>query len=313
MKITIGADPELFLSKDGKPFSAYGLIPGNKKAPHKVDQGAVQVDGMALEFNIDPVETLEQFNHNIDSVLKTLRNMVPKDYIFDFASSVKFDDDHFKAQPNEATVIGCDPDYNPYTLKEYAPPMTNDSATRAAGGHVHVGWGSGFDVADQAHFKACAKMAKAMDYFVGIPAILLDNSPSSDARMATYGRPGAFRPKPYGVEYRFLSNFWVQNEHYRELVFNQTQRAFNYLIDDSNKGKEFGLTYIHNVYTYRSQLAKYRMSGSLSDTQRGNIRYYSQSLGEFAGQFIKMDKNNSWGDYKSELLEAAKTWKAVGK
>jgi hypothetical protein len=61
MEFKIGADPEFFLrdKATGKFVSAHGLIPGTKRQPMKVDKGAVQVDGMALEFNIDPVTNLD--------------------------------------------------------------------------------------------------------------------------------------------------------------------------------------------------------------------------------------------------------------
>ena len=57
-QILVGCDPEVFVAKGGKFISAHGMIPGTKKAPHKVERGAVQVDGMALEFNIDPAASL---------------------------------------------------------------------------------------------------------------------------------------------------------------------------------------------------------------------------------------------------------------
>ena len=54
MNILIGADPELFVMKNGKFHSADDLIPGSKDEPYPVENGAVKVDGMALEFNIRP-------------------------------------------------------------------------------------------------------------------------------------------------------------------------------------------------------------------------------------------------------------------
>jgi len=56
MKILVGCDPELFVKKDGVLVSAHGLVQGSKEHPFRVSKGAVQVDGMALEFNIDPAE-----------------------------------------------------------------------------------------------------------------------------------------------------------------------------------------------------------------------------------------------------------------
>jgi len=53
-QILVGCDPEYFVKKNGIFQSAHGLIMGDKKNPQKVRNGAVQVDGMAVEFNIDP-------------------------------------------------------------------------------------------------------------------------------------------------------------------------------------------------------------------------------------------------------------------
>ena len=56
-KILVGCDPEVFVAQGGVFKSAYNLIKGDKKNPQKIRSGAVQVDGMALEFNIDPAAT----------------------------------------------------------------------------------------------------------------------------------------------------------------------------------------------------------------------------------------------------------------
>lgn len=66
-KFTIGCDPEIFVKKNGRPVSAFGLVQGTKESPQKTKFGAVQVDGMALEINTNPVDlyNFEQFNANI--------------------------------------------------------------------------------------------------------------------------------------------------------------------------------------------------------------------------------------------------------
>ena len=102
LDILIGCDPELFVTKDGKPRSAFGLVPGTKESPFKVKKGAIQVDGMALEFNIDPAKTEHQFVTNVATVMRELRQACPPDYKFLIKPSVTFHAAHLKAQPDEA-------------------------------------------------------------------------------------------------------------------------------------------------------------------------------------------------------------------
>jgi hypothetical protein len=73
----------------------------------------------------------------------------------------------------------------------------------------------------------CATLVKQLDSYLGLPSLLFDRD---TLRRKMYGQAGAFRPKPYGVEYRVLSNAWLLNENRMRFVFNQTTRAVNDLI-----------------------------------------------------------------------------------
>ena len=106
LNIKIGADPELFVTKGGQFRSAHGLIPGTKEKPFPVENGAVQVDGMALEYNIDPATTADEFVLYNQSVLGQLKAMVP-DYEFAIVPSCRFNGNHFRVQPDEAKELGC--------------------------------------------------------------------------------------------------------------------------------------------------------------------------------------------------------------
>lgn len=234
-EVTIGADPEFFVAKKGKVVSAYGLIPGDKKNPLKVKNGAVQVDGMALEFNIDPAKDYKQFDENITSVMGQLRQMT-EGYEFKIEPVAEFGKKYIDEQPQKAKELGCDPDYNAYTGVQNPVP-DGDRGFRTASGHIHIGWKKvgdkdwpdEIDPMDPGHFAACCALTKTLDAYLGIYSLAWD---SDVKRRELYGAPGAFRPKPYGMEYRVLSNKWLDNPDLRAFIYGNTVRAFNDLLKD---------------------------------------------------------------------------------
>lgn len=221
--LLVGADPELFLRHGKKFISAHGVIPGTKSIPHSVPSGAVQVDGMALEFNIAPASSSEGFVHNINTVLEALKGMLPEEMDMVIMPSVEFDAEYLAAQPEEARVQGCEPDYNAYTMAENPAPPDHPTM-RAAAGHVHVGWCTGMDPSDPVHIEVCAEMAKQMDCILGARSIFWDED--GGRRKVLYGQAGAFRSKPYGMEYRVMSNGWLLNAGRMHEVFQSTVRAW---------------------------------------------------------------------------------------
>lgn len=225
-KILIGCDPELFVTLDGKPRSAHGLIPGTKESPFKVDKGAYQVDGMALEFNIDPAKNEEEFVKNIAVVMQRLRDDVPKEYKFHIKPSVRFHHAHIKAQPDEAKELGCQPDFDAYTMKENPRPNSN-TTLRTASGHIHIGLEKKADPNSEKHRIKYSILAKHLDLFLGLRSCEWDKDTT---RRTLYGKPGALRFKPYGMEYRVLSNAWLEREELVRFVYKQTVRCIEDLM-----------------------------------------------------------------------------------
>jgi hypothetical protein len=225
MQVMIGCDPEMFL-KQGDYVSAHGLIPGTKEAPHSVTNGAVQVDGMAVEFNITPAQDEEAFITNINTVMAQLRAMLPEHEVV--ADPVaQFTREYMSSQPAEALELGCEADYNAYT-GEANPRPNGDVAFRTAGGHVHIGWTKDMPIDDPDHVEACQMLARELDFYLGIPSVFWDHD---DRRRELYGKPGAYRVKPYGVEYRSLSNAWLRDEDLMRIVYRNTLKAFNNLVE----------------------------------------------------------------------------------
>lgn len=226
----IGCDPEVFVQEtfSGRLVTAHGLIPGDKKTPHKVDGGAIQVDGMALEFNTDPVSIRTQgfavFNDKILRVLRGLKARLPNHTIV-YESSVVFDPEYYASQvPEDAKELGCDPDFNAWLDGAQNPSPDALTSMRGAAGHIHIGWGEDIPHDHPDHIAVCCDFIKALDYYVGLGMVLLEDEAGA-RRKEAYGKAGAFRPKSYGVEYRTPSNAWISSESRRSFIFMLVQKA----------------------------------------------------------------------------------------
>lgn len=233
MEFTIGADPEVFVSKGGVPVSAYGMIKGDKRNPFKVAQGAVQVDGMALEYNIDPAHTEEEFLNNLEVVKNQLKDMIG-DAEFCDDISVHFDEKYLESQPPEAKELGCDPDYNAYT-KDFNPTPDGSTNLRTVGGHVHVGGFFVEDADDPQQRDNAAKLACLLDEEVGVYSTLWDKD---DERRSLYGVAGSFRPKTYGMEYRTMSNKWTTDKRLASFVYRGVERALARMFEPYEPNQE---------------------------------------------------------------------------
>lgn len=233
--ILLGCDPEVFVKQGGKFLSAFGLIKGDKKNPQKVPRGAVQVDGMALEFNIDPAASEDEFCVNVQEVLAHMTRMVPG-YEVVACPVAHFDVEYMKAQPPEALELGCDPDFNAYT------GLPNDKPNafrpmRTASGHVHVGWTQGEDINDPDHQNRCRLVTQNLDFYLGLPSLEYDKD---TMRREMYGKAGCLRYKPYGVEYRTLSNAWLGNRNLIAWVYRATRAGVEATMAGVNLTEKYG-------------------------------------------------------------------------
>lgn len=221
--VKVGTDPELFVrhKKSGKIVSAHDLMPGTKLAPHPVEKGAVQVDGVAAEFNIDPATTSLEFTNNIATVMDKLQGFIGKEYELVAEPVAVFDRDYFKSLPEINRELGCNPDWNAWTGQLTEKP-DGDVDFRTACFHVHIGWGEGMDPTDDTHIQDCREIVRNLDYYLGMHSLMWDDDTK---RRSLYGRAGAFRPKPYGVEYRPLSNVVLRSPRLQTWVFSAAQKC----------------------------------------------------------------------------------------
>ncbi len=236
MSLKIGCDPEVFVKdSEGQLISGYDLIPGTKMEPFKVNKGAVQVDGMALEFNIDPANSEIEFVDNINTVMNKLSRMVEQ-YTVVIEPIAVFTKEVMDAQPFEALQLGCEPDYNAWTGRVNPTPVARNF--RTAAGHLHLGWTENEVTSlTDAHAADALNLVRMLDFYLGLPSVLYDKNKK---RRLLYGRAGACRVKEYGVEYRVLSNVWLRSPKRIKAVYRGAVNAFEALIKGSECIKVYG-------------------------------------------------------------------------
>ncbi len=66
---------------------------------------------------------------------------------------------------------------------------------------------------------------KTLDLFVGVPSVILE---PDNKRKELYGKAGCFRPKSYGVEYRTVSNFYLQSKNLILWLYNAVMSAVSF-------------------------------------------------------------------------------------
>jgi hypothetical protein len=210
-KVLIGADPELFIEKDGEIISAEGLVGGSKEEPMYIsDEGhALQEDNVMVEYNIPPAKTLQEFVQHNNFVLNYLKEKFEKDGItINTSVSANLNNKYLKSK--QAKTFGCEPDFNIYSRNANTPPSSK-SKLRCCGGHIHIGLPNRFCETDHT-----IEITKLLDATLGLLSVLKDDD---NERRSMYGRAGSVRFKNYGFEYRTLSNFWIHDRELMEEVY----------------------------------------------------------------------------------------------
>lgn len=196
-------------------LSAIGMIGADKFNPLQMwdmpEGYTLQEDNVALEYGVPPAATCEEFVKHITTVMEKSKEYLPKDTMFSKLSCTIFPEDQMEHPM--AYIFGCEPDYCAWTKEENKKPKPPHKFMRSAGGHVHVETKQDPNT-----------VVKQMDFFLSVPAVLMDYG---EERKQLYGKAGACRYKPYGVEYRTLSNFWIFNEDLIRWVWRNTERALN--------------------------------------------------------------------------------------
>lgn len=235
MNILVGADPEFFLEKENKIVASQPYLPGSKFEPYAVaGGGSVHRDNVMGEFGILPATSEDEFVHNISVTVNAIKKLIkPNDLHIKWLPHVYMDEEQLKHV--EAWTFGCLPDRDCWERDNSQSADEDTVGTlRCAGGHVHLGF----------NFKGPSdkvRAARACDIHLGLGSVLFDND---CVRRKTYGRAGRYRKKSYGIEYRTLSNAWLQDEKLIRWVYRGAVKAVTVR---EGLDRRFGLTPATNI------------------------------------------------------------------
>jgi hypothetical protein len=205
----VGCDLEYAVMDDKEHFIPAGLLPinGTKGFPDPYQTGGIEIDCTAVELTFPPAATADAWVENILRHLNFARDKYRSFGKLVTKPSVFFEESVLK-RTRFADMMGCSPDYNAWTGEQNPLPIPHKNL-RAYGGHVHIANGS-------------VNTVKACDLTLGMWTTIKD---SDTDRRKMYGKAGAYRMKPYGVEYRVMSNHWCDNENDLRQVWDLVQLA----------------------------------------------------------------------------------------
>jgi len=76
-----------------------------------------------------------------------------------------------------------------------------------------------------------------MDFFLGLGSLFYDDDIE---RREMYGKAGCIRYKPYGVEYRTLSNAWLKDEVRMRWAYRNAVKGVKELMDGNCLSSTYG-------------------------------------------------------------------------
>ena len=215
MKFNIGADPEVFLRKDGVMVSADGIIKGSKERPYPMGDGYESLrDNLMVEFNTPPQTTLAGWVKSIEVALAKIQDQIGNEYELVSAPSATFKMKDIMSDAGQEA--GCSEWLDAYTRESVTITPSEMQDVRFAGGHIHFGWENPNDTQRFAIVKELDKILYPLS----------DKDPC-EVRKQYYGRKGQVRSKPYGIEYRSLSNFWVGDKRLTSEIYNRVESVMS--------------------------------------------------------------------------------------
>lgn len=240
--VMMGCDPEFFFTNgrgttrgSEKILPKTGLDCGKNYGSYTLDKGSsIIIDGVQAELNPQPNTCRAYLGNEIHVCFRKLNNALKKrkeNVKVAFSPVVKLTKKELGSLSEQSKIFGCAPSTNVYkhaTSKITVNPKKY--LKRSAGGHIHLGFNKGSY--NKGGVKLVRKalsnldiMVPILDIIVGNTCVLIDRSSVNVERRKVYGKVGEYRTKPYGLEYRTLSNFWLHSYQLMSFVMGMSRMA----------------------------------------------------------------------------------------
>jgi hypothetical protein len=220
VSVTLGCDPEFVLvGKDHKVCRAEGVLTDIL--------GSIGNDGALGEFRPDPGNNEIEVTENLRKLIKRLPSMIDKKFPI---PGVLHAEGHSEKQ-------NC-----------------------AAGFHIHLGAPAPLTTrAALGSQKFLQSFATALDFFVGIPGMLIEQSDLRRIGDGKYGKAGDIRTSKFGtIEYRSLGGFHLRHPDYTRGVLALAQCASKDILTHM-EGLSCGWAYLSSVNSFETLQDKYNL------------------------------------------------------
>lgn len=222
--ITLGSDPELAIIDESKGAyaSALRVLGKDKMDPIVLLNGIkIYADNALMEASMPPANDIGGMMWTIrDAMVQMSEYLFEKDIAFRAVpqSTVEFKPQELRHKAS--WEVGCNPNSDAYTGL-HNPTNKFVNGIRTGSFHIHIGHPKMSGMDDK------IKAVKLLDIYLGCASVIFDRDPTSITRRKLYGRAGEFRPTPYGIEYRVLGNWSLNNPEVTRLCFDLVDYAMD--------------------------------------------------------------------------------------
>lgn len=237
--IVFGCDPEFFFTKDGQIIGAEKVLPkeglqydpekdktkrdGDYTSKGESPTSNIIIDGIQAELNPRPNTCRANLGNEISACFRKLSTTLGEQTQIDFSANVSITEEEMATLSEASKKFGCAPSKNTYRKRNTI--SIKDASTfyqRSAGGHLHLGDVNNpiIRTSTKKALLSPEKLVPILDIIVGNTCVLIDRNPGNAERRKVYGKAGEYRTPKHGLEYRTLSNFWLQSYQLFSLVTN---------------------------------------------------------------------------------------------